>query len=52
MKAKVWFNALGRSDRSRGIGISRRNLERKGWPMWARAAYTRGWLDQELRRAE
>lgn len=39
--AKTWFDALGRRDRSRGS-----MRDRRGWPLWAIAAYVRGYFVQ------
>lgn len=47
-RASAWFNAMGRRDRAAGLGILARS--RKGWPLFARRAYSWGWFDQEPRK--
>ncbi len=42
MFGKCYFNSIGRSDRSRGVGVR----YGKDWPQWAKNAYWDGWLWQ------
>lgn len=44
------FETMGRSAQSRGLPLIYGRLERRPWPMWARAAWARGWLYQQTRR--
>jgi hypothetical protein len=46
VKARVWFEAQGRSAASRGLPLLLGRTERSGWPQWARRAWARGWLQQ------
>lgn len=46
-----FFEALGRRAKSQGLPILYCRLDRLKWPMWARRAYTCGWLDQGTVRA-
>lgn len=46
MKARVWFEALGRSAYSRGLSLNSGRASRVHWPAWARSAWARGWLAQ------
>jgi hypothetical protein len=52
---KKWFEALGRSERSRGVPRSARSaatLKRQTWPDWAVTAYMRGWINQSMNYAK
>ena len=51
LAGKRWFEALGRRAKSKGEPILTGRIERSKWPMWARSAYTCGWLDQGTVRA-
>lgn len=42
MKAKAYFEAIGRSDESRGLSLLAGRAQRLFWPQWAREAYARG----------
>lgn len=46
MKARIWFEAQGRSARSRGLSISHGRAIRVHWPEWARKAWAAGWVMQ------
>ena len=46
MKAKAYFEAIGRSDQSRGLTMLATRDGRKLWPIWARHAYVQGWMMQ------
>jgi hypothetical protein len=54
MKAKAYFEALGRSDCSRGIkAASTRQHQRENWQCrWMHEAYNRGFVNQLWRRGE
>lgn len=45
-----WFEALGRRERSKGLPAWTGG-SRYAWPLWAKHAYTGGWLDQGNKRA-
>lgn len=51
LAGKRWFEALGRRAKSQGKPMLSERMERSKWPMWARRAYTCGWLDQGTVRA-
>lgn len=51
LAGKRWFDAMGRRARSQGKPMWL-GQDRQQWPLWARAAYTCGWLDQEVRSAK
>ncbi|WP_228877628.1 hypothetical protein [Paraburkholderia saeva] len=40
------FEAMGRRAASAGLPLLQGRMERLGWPMWARSAYARGWIQQ------
>lgn len=46
MKAKAYFEALGRSASSRGLPITETRIMRQEWPRFAREAWAAGWLMQ------
>ena len=46
MKARVWFEAQGRSAHSRGLPLNYGRSVRLSWPQWARRAWAKGWLSQ------
>lgn len=46
MKARIYFEALGRSAASRHIGWATERARRFMWPDWARHAYLAGYLQQ------
>lgn len=46
MKASVYFESLGRSAYSRGLPLSHDRHLRQNLPMFARAAWARGWITQ------
>lgn len=50
LAGKRWFEALGRRASSRGEAMFL-GQERQLWPLWARHAYTDGWLFQEISKA-
>lgn len=39
LSGKTWFEAIGRSDKSRGVPRSPKHY---AWPEWAQQAYMRG----------
>lgn len=43
---KRYFEAQGRSAKSKGLAISWGRVERLSWPEWARQAWARGWINQ------
>jgi len=43
MKARTYFDALGRSAYSRGFPLKQPPFS---WPQFARVAYIMGWLEQ------
>ncbi len=45
-----WFEALGRRERSKGLPAWTGG-SRYAWPLWAKHAYTDGWLDQGNKHA-
>lgn len=47
MKAKAYFEALGRSASSRGLPITETRIMRQEWPKFAREAWAAGWLMQK-----
>ena len=49
LSGKRYFEALGRSAQSRGLPMNYERSKRSTWPMWARCAWTRGWLYQQTR---
>ena len=51
MKAKKYFEAQGRRDRSRGLPMSPPNFNcvNDGKPGWPRDAYKFGWIYQQKR---
>lgn len=44
--ARVYFEGLGRSAFARGLPLNDRRNTRLSWPMFARSAWSRGWLEQ------
>lgn len=50
LAGRRYFEALGRSAQSRRLPIIYERSKSKAWPLWARAAWTRGWLHQQTRR--
>lgn len=50
LAGKRWFEALGRSESSRGLPLNHRRHERSTLPIWARSAIARGWLFQPSSR--
>jgi len=49
LAGKRYFEALGRSAQARGLPIIYERSKRNTWPMWARCAWSRGWLYQQTR---
>lgn len=45
-----WFEAMGRRERSRGLPAWTGG-NRYAWPLWAKHAYTDGFIDQRNPRA-
>ena len=46
LAGKRYFEATGRRAASQGKPILHDRIARQAWPMWARAAWTRGWIMQ------
>lgn len=46
MRAKTYFEAMGRSASSRGLPLNYDRRGRLAWPEWARRAWAAGWLMQ------
>lgn len=46
LAGKRWFEALGRRAFSQGLPINYERSQRNYWPMWARCAWARGWMQQ------
>jgi hypothetical protein len=46
LAGKRAFEAMGRRASSAGLPLIHKRMERIGWPMWARSAYARGWIQQ------
>jgi hypothetical protein len=49
LAGKRWFEALGRSDKSRGVP---RSAKHYAWPAWAQQAYMRGRMLQGVNLAK
>ena len=49
LAGKKWFEALGRSDKSRGVP---RSANHYAWPAWAQQAYMRGRMLQGVNLAK
>lgn len=49
LAGKRWFEALGRSDKSRGVP---RSAQHYAWPAWAQQAYMRGRMLQGVNLAK
>ena len=49
LAGKKWFEALGRSDKSRGVP---RSAKHYAWPAWAQQAYMRGRMLQGVNLAK
>lgn len=49
LAGKRWFEALGRSDKSRGVPRSAKHYD---WPAWAQQAYMRGRMLQGVNMAK
>ena len=45
-----WFEAMGRRERSKDMPAWTGGY-RYTWPLWAKHAYTSGWLDQRIQCA-
>ena len=41
-----WFEAQGRRAFSMGLPLNWKRHESQVWPMWARCAWARGWIQQ------
>ncbi|MBB5444607.1 MULTISPECIES: hypothetical protein [unclassified Paraburkholderia] len=52
LAGKRAFEAMGRRAASMGMPLLHKRLERLGWPMWARSAYARGWIQQPSKRQQ
>jgi len=46
LAGKRAFEAMGRSARDRGLGISQGRASSLEWPQWARRAWAAGWIMQ------
>lgn len=46
MKAKIWFEGLGRRARAMGISHLKTRANRRKWPIWAQRAWARGYILQ------
>lgn len=51
LAGKRAFEAMGRRAQSMGFPLIHKRLERTGWPLWARAAWARGWIYNFSKRA-
>jgi len=51
LAGKRAFEAMGRRAQSMGLPLIYKRLERTGWPLWARAAWARGWIHNYSKRA-
>lgn len=51
LSGKNFFEAMGRRAYTQGLPITYERAMRNHWPMWARSAWARGWLDQQPARA-
>lgn len=49
LAGKRYFEAMGRRAASQKMPIHYDRIARQQWPMWARQAWARGWLDQSTR---
>ena len=47
LTGKRWFEAQGRRAQSMGFPMNYKRSEHQSWPMWARCAWARGWVQQQ-----
>lgn len=50
LAGKRAFEAMGRRASSMGLPLNHKRMEQRGWPMWARSAWARGWIQQPSSR--
>ncbi|WP_369055008.1 hypothetical protein, partial [Burkholderia gladioli] len=50
LAGKRAFEAMGRRASSMGLPLNHKRMEKRGWPMWARSAWARGWIQQPSSR--